>query len=238
MKAQHIAIILIGMSSLFVVGGKLYACDGGGPSCSNCSPVAILTGPPAIVVVDVNVLLDGHLSYDPDGYITQYEWDWTGDDTYEYYETSSYHPDGLFDGKTTHKYADAGDYMVKLRVTDNGGCFDYLSSTTAIAVHVVNLRCNPAKIQPFGDEVTTISYKLPSDANVTLKIHSSISTFATLLNNAHQTAGTHNIVWYGVSGNGDPNDPNNTFATGGRYKAELTNEDTNEIMDSYIEVVE
>jgi len=71
-----------------------------------------------------SVTLDGSGSYDPDGSITKYEWDWTNNGSYDYYETSSYHPDGAFDGKTTHTYSNSGTYTAKLRVTDNKNATD------------------------------------------------------------------------------------------------------------------
>jgi len=111
MKARILASVLI-VSGLFVTADKSYGC---GPA-----PVAILTANPQNVAIDCNTILDGSDSYDSDGYITKYEWDFTNNGSYDYYETSGYHPDGAFDGNTPHAYSGGGTYTAKLRVTDNG----------------------------------------------------------------------------------------------------------------------
>jgi PKD repeat protein len=75
----------------------------------NYPPVAD-AGPDQIVnTLEVN--FDGSNSYDPDGYITTYVWDF-GDDTTGVGEV------------TSHTYTDDGTYAVVLTVTDNGGLSD------------------------------------------------------------------------------------------------------------------
>jgi PKD repeat protein len=56
--------------------------------------------------------------------IISYEWDFEGDGTYDYIETTSYAPDGSFDGITTHVYMVPGIYNALLRVTDETGATD------------------------------------------------------------------------------------------------------------------
>ena len=74
-------------------------------SCPVSFPVAILHISPDPAVVGQSVLLDGSYSYTSTGTIDRYTWDFTNDGIYDYYETPSYHPDGAFDGKTTHAYS-------------------------------------------------------------------------------------------------------------------------------------
>jgi parallel beta-helix repeat protein len=56
--------------------------------------------------------------------IVSYEWDFTGDGTYDYIETATNAPDGMFDGKTTHVYGDNWVYSATLRITDETGATD------------------------------------------------------------------------------------------------------------------
>jgi hypothetical protein len=85
------------------------------------APVAAFTfGPVAPKAGDV-VLFDGSASFDPDGTIVSYEWDWDDGDTHG------------FGRNQDHDFAAPGTYFVKLTVTDNSG----LKSTTTRAVTVV-----------------------------------------------------------------------------------------------------
>jgi len=69
----------------------------------------------------LKVSVDGSDSSDTDGTIASYAWDW-GDGS----------PDGS--GETaTHTYTAAGDYTIKLTVTDNGGATDVISHDVTIA---------------------------------------------------------------------------------------------------------
>ncbi|MHC4867720.1 MAG: PKD domain-containing protein, partial [Planctomycetota bacterium] len=105
------------MTALLLLAAALVAAD-----MSYACPTAVLEVNRQYVIVAKNATFDGSSSSDPEGPITKYEWDF--DHTpptfdCDYYETSTYYPDGAFDGKTTHAYDSNGTYMVKLRVTDN-----------------------------------------------------------------------------------------------------------------------
>ena len=52
-------------------------------------------------------------SYDPDGEIVLYEWDFQGDNIYDWNSTEN--------GTTEYEYKDEGAYNATLRVTDNNG---------------------------------------------------------------------------------------------------------------------
>ncbi|UCG68793.1 MAG: PQQ-binding-like beta-propeller repeat protein, partial [Thermoplasmata archaeon] len=78
------------------------------------------------------VQLDGSASYDPDGTIESYEWDFNEDDGL-WWETGAV-PDAT--GPTpTHIYGDDGVYIVTLKVTDN----DNLSATDTCNIIVQNV---------------------------------------------------------------------------------------------------
>lgn len=120
MKTKFLPVLLI-LSGLLVTADKTYAC--------NDPPDADLDASPNPVCVGCSVTLDGSGSSDPDGSIAKYEWDFTNDGEYDYYETSSHYPDGKFDGKKTHTYDTIPIppelyYTVKLRVTDDDDATD------------------------------------------------------------------------------------------------------------------
>ncbi|MBN1795297.1 MAG: hypothetical protein JW804_01360 [Sedimentisphaerales bacterium] len=136
-------------------------------ACTNNPPVAILNSYPEPVKVNQEVLLDGSASYDPDSgdYIVRYEWDFTNNGSFDYYETSSIKPDGLFDGKTTHTYTIAGTYTCRLRVRDYKGPLynnDYCTVTVIDNVHNVTKGKWYNEIQPAiddandGDEIVVL----------------------------------------------------------------------------------
>ncbi|MGQ9461006.1 MAG: PKD domain-containing protein, partial [Candidatus Bathyarchaeaceae archaeon] len=59
------------------------------------------------------VIFNASCSYDPDGVIVKYEWDWEGDGTYDF--------DAGTNPIATHHYSMYGLYYPKLKVTDNDG---------------------------------------------------------------------------------------------------------------------
>jgi len=82
-------------------------------------PVASFTHSPMVPIAGKTVTFDASASYDPDGSIISYSWEF-GDST-----TGS--------GKTaTHAYTDAGSYTVTLTVADNDGSTDTKTSTLTI----------------------------------------------------------------------------------------------------------
>jgi RHS repeat-associated protein len=111
-------------SSFIILSALMVLCIFSASAWSHSSPpqdpVAVLNISPNPAVENQTVLLDGSSSYAPGSYITKYEWDFTNNGSYDYYETSTYHPDGAFDGKkTTNVYTEANTYTAKLRVTNS-----------------------------------------------------------------------------------------------------------------------
>ncbi len=89
----------------------------------NIPPTAHLEWNPTIPEPEQTILFDAYRSFDPDGYIMLYEWDWDNDGVYdESFNTST----------ATHSWSISGDYPVTLRVTDNAN----LTGTITIIVIV------------------------------------------------------------------------------------------------------
>ena len=128
MRAKLITIVLI-LSGMLANANVSYGC--------NIPPEAILKVLRQYVIVGRNVLLDGSDSYDPDpqDYISKYEWDFTDNGTYDYYEISSSKPDGAFDGKVTYTYYSSGTYTVRLRVSDSASPSPHTDTDTCV-VHI------------------------------------------------------------------------------------------------------
>jgi len=95
-------------------------------------PVAVLKISPDPAVVGQTVLLNGSYSVAGSGSIVKYEWDFTNNGSYDYYETPTYYPDKVWDGKTTHVYCDANTYTAKLRVKNSYNYYDTDTDTVVI----------------------------------------------------------------------------------------------------------
>jgi len=78
----------------------------------NCPPVADADGPYA-GTVGQTVTFDGSGSFDPDGTIVLYEWDFESDGTFDFSSATS--------PTASHTYPDAFSGVVTLRVTDDDG---------------------------------------------------------------------------------------------------------------------
>lgn len=101
---------------------------------------------------------------------------------------------------------------------------------------VSNLRCNPYRIVPTYDEVTTISYDTTADAHITIKIYDpNGNPFATPLSHAYREANHHTETWYGMTG--DPNLSTSRYTlTEGVYRVEVIVDETNEKIEGSITV--
>jgi PKD repeat protein len=99
------------------------------------SPVALFTFSPSTPYTGQDVIFDASSSYDRDGTIINYIWDF-GDNTTGYGET------------VTHEYADDGDYVVELTVVDNDGLNDTLSQSIEVR--------NRPPVALFTESVTSV----------------------------------------------------------------------------------
>jgi PKD repeat protein len=153
-------------------------------------PVASFTYSPEILIVNETITVDASLSYDPDGSITSYYWDF-GDGNNGTSVTA------------THNYTSIGTYNVTLTVTDNDNLTDYESKLITITKYPIasftyspttpfvnqNITFNASLSTPNGgtiisyqwtfgdgnnvnetDPVTYHNYVIPGTYNVTLNI--------------------------------------------------------------------
>jgi len=82
----------------------------------NLPPVASVSAEPTSGEVPLDVDFDAGASYDDDGVIISYEWDWNGDGIYDY--------DSGADYTVQHTYSLPGTYTARVRVTDDDGATD------------------------------------------------------------------------------------------------------------------
>ena len=90
----------------------------------NKPPVADFTWTPSTPTVNQTITFDASASNDPDGSLTVYEWDWNNDGTYEDSHTTP---------TATHSWAQAGNYPVMVRVTDNDGATSIKTITIPVS---------------------------------------------------------------------------------------------------------
>lgn len=132
---RYDAAAAVASSPALSAGGLLFVgCDDGavysfGPPVP-CPPYALLVVTPNHPNPDEPVAFDGSGSYDPDGTLVKYEWDWTGDGSWDF--------DSGADAVVEHAYSDQewGNIPVRLRVTDDAGM-------TATQTAVINVNAAP-----------------------------------------------------------------------------------------------
>jgi len=93
------------------------------PADDNELPVADFTWAPLNPKTNQEITFNASISSDPDGSLNSYEWDWNNDSAYE----ESHHIP-----TATHSWAQAGNYPVTVRVSDNNGS----TSTKTIIISV------------------------------------------------------------------------------------------------------
>ena len=108
-------------------------------------PVTSFTYTPENPTVNQAITFDATTSYDPDGNITSYDWNFGDGNT-----------TNTIEKMITHSYASAGDYNVILTVTDDDGAMNSTSKTITI---------NPLRGDLNGDDTLT-----PADAAIALEI--------------------------------------------------------------------
>jgi PKD repeat protein len=152
-------------------------------------PIASFTFTPTCPEVNQIVTFDASASYDPDGNIVSYTWDF-GDGNITTTSNTT----------ITHKYTSYGDYLVKLTVTDNDDLTDDETATIHVSQHpIAAFTFSP--LDPLIHEVVTFDASASSpdggvivnytwnfgDGNVT-------STNNTIITHAYETYGTYTVT--------------------------------------------
>jgi len=198
----------------YTVTLTIYETDGNSDTLTKVEYIIVTSvNQPPLAVLDVPetgtegipITVDGSASYDPDGSIISYYWNF-GD------ENSS----SSSEVKPTHNYALDGSYTVTLTVTDNEGATNATNELITIqpAANPVfsititspesrtyastSVRMNVA-VQPEGTVLDWIAYSLDSGTNVTTIPDSSSTTTI----NGIIGAGDHTLVVYARDGNGN-----------------------------------
>jgi PKD repeat protein len=153
-------------------------------------PIASFTYTPTYPEVNQVVTFDASASYDPDGNIVSYTWDF-GDGTPPVTES---------DPITYHAYASYGDYTVKLTVTDNSSLTDDETASIHISQHPVAsftfappdplvhelVTFNASASTPDGGEIVSYTWDF-GDGNIT-------TTDNPIITHAYETYGTFTVT--------------------------------------------
>ena len=131
----------------------------------NQHPIAIITAP-EFAYVNETIIFYAYYSYDVDGYITGYRWD--------------FEKDGIYDTNWTEdtfvicNYSEPGNYTVKLEVQDNFGAV----STTSHYIDIIEIR--PDMKPPIP--ITNGPYIAYTNENISFNSDSSYDPDGTIIN--------------------------------------------------------
>ena len=105
----------------------------------NAPPIANFVVDKLHAKIGEEVSFDASASYDPDGNILFYRWDWNGDGIFDEEYTQPY---------ATHKWLQEGTYTVVLQVEDNNGSTNTYSKEIEVKTYTTNMLIvtAPAKI--------------------------------------------------------------------------------------------
>jgi hypothetical protein len=123
---------------------------------SNIPPVANITGP-RIGYVNQSLIFSAHYSYDPDGILIEYRWDFEND--------------GLFDTEwtkeilITHSYSNPGNYTIKLQAKDD----NQATGVTQLIITIIRLT------SPLQLPIAQANGPYQAYANQTITFHSNDS---------------------------------------------------------------
>jgi hypothetical protein len=99
----------------------------------NEPPVAEFNWTPPNPTTYHQTTFNASASYDPDGTITLYEWDWNNDGVFDETHNTPF---------TTHVWDKAGSYPISLRVTDDGGATNTITKTVKVSNITITIKVN------------------------------------------------------------------------------------------------
>jgi len=190
----------------------------------NTPPVSIMEATSTTeIFTGEGVSFDGSDSYDPDGYITQYLWDFNGDGVYG----DSY--DG--DPETpTHIYDEPGNFNAKLKVRDNS---TGSAISQKVAIHVTLLTNDP----PVAVAEATTATHIDEDNTVSFDGSASYDVDGTVVDWQWDFDGNGT---YTDAYDGDMQTPTVTYADPGTYNVDLKvfdNESGWGVLETKIEII-
>lgn len=112
--------------------------------------IAEFTWTPHDPFTEETILFNASESYDSDGNITLYEWDWDNDGVYEEAHATP---------TTTYAWDTPGSYPVRLRVTDT---LNFTAEKTHV-IHVISPPPSPPVIHGPDDGIVNVSYTFTTD---------------------------------------------------------------------------
>ena len=115
----------------------------------NTPPVANFVYSPSSPHAGSKVTFDASSSYDDDGLIELYSWDWDSDGTYEEHSTKP---------TAFHTWYEEGEYMVTLRVQDNNGTTNTFTKIITVGGGTADLKIVsvPNKVSIKGEKTIVI----------------------------------------------------------------------------------
>ena len=103
----------------------LFDANGVDITADNCAPFGYVTHSPDLPQTNKSIAFDASYSYDLDGTVQSYQWDWNQDGTYDSTGVSA-----------AHTYSTDGLHYYTLKITDNQGLSSY--STQSVETHTGN----------------------------------------------------------------------------------------------------
>ena len=192
--------------SLYLVVFVLSACGGGGgdnsPSTqpvvtTNQSPSAVITATPTDGTAPLIVAFDASTSFDPDGVISKYRWDF-GDGHSALGKTYS------------HTYTDVGSHLVELAVTDDKGAVGLATRTIVVRKESAS---TPAPNQPPVAQIAATPTSGPAPLLVNFNASGSSDPDGTI----------RQYQWdFGDGALGSGSTISHTFVNTGTYNVQLT----------------
>jgi len=194
-------------------------------------PTAIFTFEPKSLLIGETVAFNASASYDEDGYIVSWKWDFDGDDIID-----------ATGEVIEYAYTSAGTYSITLTVTDNQGLTDIATDTVTVSgkhdVAVVNVTPHPSKVTV--GEIVSINVTVANQGtekqtfNITVYYDNTIIETRSITNLAPDTSETLTINW--ETTNVDPDTYIIKAATG--TITDDINATNNEIIDGTVTVQE
>jgi PKD repeat protein len=177
----------------------------------NQNPIANVTGP-LIGYVNETLIFSANYSYDPDGYIIGYRWDFNNDGLFD--------TDWIEDVIITHYYSSPGNYTVKLQVMDN-------DSATSMDSYVITIITVEPPLQLPVAEVSG-PFEGFTDGNITFNCTGSYDPDGVIVN----------YTWdFGDGHTSYMKNPIHSYSEPGNYTVILKVTDNDNLTNTYITTV-